>query len=69
MVTYVFEAAGEEGEGEVGALVDELEPDGALAPVQVVGRVVGVLILHPQTDQLSSTMATRAFSNCHEMPR
>lgn len=42
---YGFEAAGEQGEGEVVALVDELEPDGALAPVHVVRRVVGVLIL------------------------
>lgn len=41
----VFEAAGEEGEGEVGALVDELEPDAALASFEVVRRVVGILIL------------------------
>ena len=44
-MTYVVEAAGEEGEGEVGALVDELQPDAALAPVDVVCRVVGELIL------------------------
>lgn len=47
---YVFEAAGEQGEGEVAALVDELEPDGALAPVHVVHRVVGVLILQACND-------------------
>ena len=44
-----MEAAGEEGEGEVGALVDELQPDAALAPVDVVCRVVGVLILRAPT--------------------
>ena len=35
-MTYVVEAAGEEGEGEVGALVDELQPNIALAPGDVV---------------------------------
>lgn len=49
--TYVAEAAGEEGEGEVGALVDELQPDAALAPVDVVRRVVGELILRPSPMQ------------------
>ena len=36
LITYVVEVAGEESEGEVGVLVDELQPNIALAPGDVV---------------------------------
>lgn len=58
-VTYVLEAAGEEGECEVGALVDELEPDAALAPVHVVRREVRVLVLRSPCSCTVSFSANR----------